>query len=89
MKEDNKYYQLVEDLKSGDLTLNTISMAICQYVKTNEKIPEGARNLLVGYDGGGYIPEQFEIMRDMIGRMELSYRRGVQEGLEKEKEKWA
>ncbi len=74
---DNKYYQLVDDLKSGALTLNIVSMAICAYVRANDKIPEGARQLLSSGDGGGYLPKQFEIMRDMIGKMELAYRRGA------------
>lgn len=81
--KDNKYYQLVEDLQKGELTLNIVCLAICQYVRQNERIPEGARNLLTAKEGRGYIPKQFEIMRNMIGTMELAYRRGEQEGQEK------
>lgn len=83
MKQTNKYYQLVADLKSGKLPLSIVFMAIRAYVDQNEKIPEGARNLLTGSEGAGYLARQFKIIHDTIGMTELAYRRGIQEGEER------
>lgn len=74
--EDNKYYQLVEDLESGALPMSLVCRAIRTYVENNENIPEGARNLLSSSEGGGYIAAQFQVMQDVIGKVELAYRRG-------------
>ncbi len=74
--ETNKYYQLISDLESGELSLSLVSMAIRTYVGRNKKIPEGVRNLLTSPEGGGYIHAQFRIIQNMIGTMELAYRRG-------------
>lgn len=76
-KENNKYYQLVKDLKSGKLPLSVVFMAIRTYVGDNENIPEGARTLLTSPEGGGYLAAQFRIIHDVIGKMELAYRRGT------------
>ena len=81
----NKFYRLVEDLQSGELPLSVVFMAIRTYVDKNENIPEGARNLLTSPDGGGYLASQFKIIHDTIGKIELAYRRGKQEGEENPK----
>ena len=82
-KESNKYYQLVKDLKSGELPLSIVFMAIRAYVRDNERIPEGARTLLTGPEGSGYLAAQFHIIHDVIGKMELAYRRGTDTPLKK------
>ncbi len=78
-RETNKYYQLIEDLQGGELTLSLVSSAIRQYIAQNKNIPEGVKNLLTTPEGGGYIHAQFSIILDMIGKMELAYRRGSSE----------
>ncbi len=81
--EDNKYYQLVADLKSGELDLSIVFRAVRTYFEDNENIPEGVRNLLSSPGGQGYINRQFKIITEVVGMAELAYRRGVQEGQNK------
>jgi len=55
-------------------------MAYRSWVRDNEKMPEGARNLLE------HILSRMQILMEQItGSMELSYRRGMQEGKERAK----
>lgn len=77
--EDNKYYQLVEDIKSNELPLIIVIGAIRQSIRENKNIPDGIKDLLCGQGGAdsGYIVKQFQVMKDMIGKMELAYRRGA------------
>ncbi|MCP5005261.1 MAG: hypothetical protein GY941_15200 [Planctomycetes bacterium] len=81
--EDNKYYQLVADLKSGELGLSIVFRAVRTYFEDNENIPEGVRNLLSSPEGQGYISRQFKIITEVVGMAELAYRRGIQEGQNK------
>ena len=53
-------------------------MAYRSWVRHNEKIPEGAKNLLEGLLSSMQI-----LMEQIAGKMELSYRRGIQEGEER------
>jgi hypothetical protein len=78
----NKYYQLVKDLKSGDLAMSTVFRAIRTYYEENEDIPEGVRNLLSSPEGAGYLNKQLNMMRNVAGLLELAYRRGKQHGEE-------
>jgi len=77
----NKYDQLVEDLCSNNLTIRQLELAYRESIRRNKKIPEGARNLIVSFEGVGLI--QFaQDMGEIVGSMELAYRRGMQEGQE-------
>lgn len=77
-KENNKYYQLVADIKSGELSLTIVISAIRQSVRESESIPDDIKDLLCGSgeSDSGYILRQFQVMRDVMGKMELAYRRG-------------
>lgn len=77
-KEGNKYYQLVADIKSGELPLTIVISAIRQSVRESKNIPDEIKDLLCGTeDDAGYIFRQFQVMRDAMGKMELAYRRGT------------
>lgn len=76
--ETNKYYQLVEDLKSGELPLVTVISAIRQSIRDSKEIPDDIKDLLCGNAAdSGYIFRQFQVMKDVMGKMELAYRRGT------------
>lgn len=75
--ENDKFTQLVEDLKNGDLTLTHLQIAVRVYVRENNKIPDGVKDLLAGKnEQWGLIGKSFDIMNQTIGCMELAYRRG-------------
>ncbi len=78
MAKENKYYQLVEDMKSGKLPLTIVISAIRQYFRERKDIPDEIKDLLCGTESdSGYIFRQFQVMRDAMGKMELAYRRGT------------
>jgi hypothetical protein len=79
---DNKYYRLVDDLKSGALSITVVFRAIRTYYEDNEDIPEGVRTLLSSAEGAGYLNKQLNMMRTVAGLLELAYRRGKQHGEE-------
>ena len=73
----DKFTQLVEDLKSGKLTMSHVQMAVRAYVRESKHIPDGTKDLLAGKgEGGGLIYKQFQVITETIGAMELAYRRG-------------
>lgn len=77
--KNNKYYQLVADIKSGELPLTIVILAIKQSVRESKKVPNEIKDLLCGKGevDCGYIERQFFVMRDAMGKMELAYRRGT------------
>jgi len=79
MKKKDKFTQLVDDLVSGDIGWNLIQMALRQYVRRSKELPEGIKDLLAGKDESntGLIYRMFMPISDMIGNMELAYRRGT------------
>lgn len=76
--EVNKFDQLVEDLASGELGLTHIQIAIRTSVRRRKDLPEGIKDLLAGKgdSSAGLIYHMFRPIQDMIGAMELAYRRG-------------
>ena len=81
----NAQEQLVKWLKEGDLGLIHIDIAVMEWIRDREDLPEGVKNLLVVPGGGGVIRNLFNQMKSIIGTVELAYRRGKQEGEEKKK----
>ncbi len=82
----DKFSQLVEDLVSGDLGLNHIQIAIRTSIRRDKDLPEGIKDLLCGSrpKNSGIIYRMFRPIQEVIGAMELAYRRGSQkEGGEK------
>lgn len=75
----NKFDQLVEDLVSGDLGLTNIQIAIRTSIRRRKDIPEGVKDLLCGKQRNtGLIYKMFVPIQNVIGAMELAYRRGSQ-----------
>ena len=74
----DKFTQLVEDLKSGKLTMSHVQMAVRAYVRESKHIPDGTKDLLAGKGdcSSGLIYKQFQVITETIGAMELAYRRG-------------
>jgi hypothetical protein len=78
----NKFDQLVEDLEKGKLTLNMIQIAIRTYIRRRHNLPEGIKVLLCGKGDSnpGLIHQMFKPIQQVIGAMELAYRRGKDDG---------
>lgn len=77
----NKFDQLVEDLKDGSLSLNQIQIAIRTWIRQKDNFPEEIKDLLAGKPGdGGLIGDCFQLMRQVMGSVELAYRRGKHRG---------
>jgi len=79
-KLDDKFTQLVEDLKSGKLTFLHIQNAIRVSVRESKNIPDEVKDLLCGKGDAysGLIFHMFKPIGQAIGTVELAYRRGVQ-----------
>lgn len=75
----DKFSQLVEDLTSGDLTLTQVQIAIRASIRQRKDIPDGIKDLLGGKErNAGLIYKMFEPIQEVIGTVELAYRRGAQ-----------
>lgn len=74
----NKFTQLTEDLKSGELSLTHVQIAIRIYVRDSKQVPNGVKDLLCGANdsSSGLIYKMFMPIQQVIGSMELAYRRG-------------
>ncbi len=73
----DKFTQLCKDLKSGDLSMTHISIALSAHYRQAEHLPEGIRNIIGGMgEGSGLIHKHFKLMSNTIGELELAYRRG-------------
>ena len=74
----NKFDQLVEDLDTGKLTPNMLQMAYRAHIRNSKHLPEGIKDILCGSgdSNGGLILRQFLCIREVIGSMDLAYRRG-------------
>jgi hypothetical protein len=72
-------------LETGDLGLTHIQIAIRTSIRNRKDIPDGIKDILCGKgeSSAGFIFKTFNIMREMIGSLELAYLRGKQEGDEK------
>ena len=71
----NKYNQLVDDLVEGKLNQTLVGSAIKEYICRRKDIPEAIKNLLCSKEENGLIGATFELMRQIIGSMDLAYRR--------------
>lgn len=72
------YERLKKDLCDGKITLVQIDIAVMDWILQRKDIPEGVKNLLVVPAGGGLVRNLFQQMKQVIGSMELAYRRGEQ-----------
>ena len=76
----NKFEQLADDLTTGKLTLTHVQIAIRSSVRRRKDIPEGIKSILCGKgpEYAGLIYKMFKPMQEVIGTVELAYRRGAQ-----------
>lgn len=74
----NKFDQLVEDLKTGKLTLTHIQMAIRAWIRDRDDISEPVRGLLSGRHEAyaGLIYKQFKVIQETIGTVDMAYNIG-------------
>ena len=74
----DKFSQLVEDLKTGALTYTHVQGALRASIRGSEDIPEGVKDLLCGRGPrySGLIYGIFKLIPEVIGTVELAYRRG-------------
>ncbi len=84
----NKFDQLVEDLKTGALSLTHIQIAIRAWVRERDDLPDEIKDLLAGRGESfsGIIYKQMRLVREIIGTVELAFNRGHMAGGE-DKEK--
>ncbi len=77
--QNDKFSQLVEDLVSGELSLTHIQIAVRASIRQRKDLPDGIKDLLAGKKNNpGLIYRMFEPIEEVIGAIELSYRRGSQ-----------
>lgn len=77
LRQKDRFTQLVDDLMEGKLTLTQVQIAIRTYVRYSEDIPEEVKDLLAGKEHStGLIYIMFRPIQEVIGAMELAFRRG-------------
>ena len=76
----DKFSQLVEDLTEGTLTLTQVQIAIRTSIRYRKDLPDGIKDLLAGHDvrNAGVVYRMFKSIQEVIGTVELAYRRGSQ-----------
>jgi len=80
----DKFTQLVDDLVTDKLNLNHVQMAIREYIRRSPNIPDEIKNLLT--ESGGLIYYMFRPINQVIGSLELAFRRGKDYSINKKKE---
>jgi len=75
----DKFSQLVDDLVNGDLSILQVQIAIRASIRQRQDIPDAIKGLLAGTgeSHGGLIYQAFSLIQQIIGNMELAYRRGL------------
>lgn len=82
----NPFDQLVKDLDDGTLTYLHIQIAYRTHLRHSKVIPENIKNLLSVAGGGGLAGEVFQLLAQIISKVELAYRRGEAAGAEYQKQ---
>ncbi len=74
----DKFTQLVDDLVEGELGFNHLQIAMRQSIRKSKDIPEEIKDLLAGSgeSDAGLIYKMFAPISEVIGTIELAYRRG-------------
>lgn len=79
----DRFSQLVEDLTTGKLTLTQVQIAIRASIRDRKDVPDEVKDLLCGGGSGlgghsaGIIYRMFNNIQEVIGTVELAYRRGT------------
>lgn len=87
----DRFTQLVDDISSGRLSLTQVQIAVKEGVRGWKQLPEGTKQLLCGKSDScpGLISRAFQNIQEIIGTVELAYRRGEQAGKESAEEERA
>ncbi len=77
----NVYDELVENLRSGKITFNMLQMAYRESIRRRDDIPEEVKDLLCGAGEGraGIIQKMMSNVNEVVGNVELAFRRGSHE----------
>ncbi len=86
-KKRNAFEQLLKDLNDGVLGYNQLHNAYRTHIRQSKVLPEDIKNLLSVAGGGGVVGDAFHLIAEIIGRIELAYRRGFSAGIEYQKGK--
>lgn len=84
----NEYDRLVENLCTAELGIKHIEAAFAESLRRSQYIPEGVWNILTNNLDSQYVGTlhpMWEAISYIVAAAELSYRRGIQEGQEKQK----
>lgn len=85
MAKRNVFEQLLKDLNDGTITYQHLQIAYRSHIRDSKVLPEGVKNLLSVAGGGGIVGDGFKLIAEIIGRIELAYRRGFSAGIEYQK----
>ena len=83
-QKPDKFTQLVDDFLSGEIGPTVHQIAFRAYIRRSPNIPDDIKGLLAGTSEthAGIVFKIFQLMGEIIGCMELAYRRGEQAGKE-------
>lgn len=83
----NPFTDLVNHLTDGTLGHNHVQMAYREWVRRRDDIPDAIKDILSGAgEGAGLLCPMFSSISQLIGGLELAWRRGYQAGWEEAKE---
>ncbi len=85
-EKGNAFEQLLKDLDDGALGYTQLHIAYRTHIRHSKVLPEEIKNLLSVAGGGGVLGDAFQLIAEIIGRVELAYRRGFSAGIEYQKE---
>lgn len=87
-QKKNAFAELLDNLNKNKLGHNQVQIAYRAWVRQSKNIPDGIKDLLCGKEGYvSLLYEAFSLISQIIGNMELAYRRGYSAGLEEAKKK--
>lgn len=86
----NEYERLVENICTSELSLTQLQAAYSESLRRSKHIPEAVWNILTNDLDKGYIgtlDPLWSAIKMTVAAAELVYRRGIQHGSEKSKQK--
>lgn len=87
-EDNNPFTDLVRHLNDGTLGHKHIQMAYREWTRRRDDIPDAIKDILSGSsdDFAGLLYRMFGSINQVIGGLELAWRRGYQAGWEEAKE---
>ena len=75
----DRFSQLEQDIIDGKLSIKQVGIAVRSAIRRMEHLPEGIRDLLGGKGdtSPGLLSIYFRLLEQIIGSVELAYRRGA------------